>query len=60
MFSLICAWTNSWANNVDAGDLRRQRAHYDFDFDVNRAEESIILYVAQLGLNLRAFYTTLV
>ena len=29
MFSLIYAWTNSWANNDDAGDLRRHRAHYD-------------------------------
>ena len=29
MFSLICVWTNSWANNEDAGDLRRHRAHYD-------------------------------
>ena len=29
IFSLICAWTNSWANNGDAGDLRRYRAHYD-------------------------------
>ena len=29
MFSLICAWTNSWTNNADAGDLRRHRAHYD-------------------------------
>ena len=28
MFSLICAWTNGWANNRDAGDLRRNRAHY--------------------------------
>ena len=28
MFSLICAWTNSWANNGDSGDLRRHRAHY--------------------------------
>ena len=27
--SLICAWTNTWANNGDAGDLRRHRAHYD-------------------------------
>ena len=27
MFSLICA--NSWANNRDAGDLRRHHAHYD-------------------------------
>ena len=29
MFSLICAWTDSWANNGDAGDLRRHRANYD-------------------------------
>ena len=29
VFSLICAWTKSWANNGDAGDLRRHRAHYD-------------------------------
>ena len=30
VFSLICAWTNGWANNRDAGDLRCHRAHYDF------------------------------
>ena len=29
MFSLICAWTNGWANNRGAGDLRRHCAHYD-------------------------------
>ena len=29
MFSLICAWTNSWGNNGDAGDFRHHRAHYD-------------------------------
>ena len=29
IFSLIPAWTNSWANNGDTGDLRRYRAHYD-------------------------------
>ena len=29
MFSLNCAWTNGWGNNRDAGDLRRNRAHYD-------------------------------
>ena len=29
MFSLICAWINSWINNREAGDLRRHRAHYD-------------------------------
>ena len=29
MFSLICAWTNGWANNRDAADLRCHHAHYD-------------------------------
>ena len=29
IFSLICAWTNGWMNNRDAGDLRRHRVHYD-------------------------------
>ena len=29
MFSLICTWTNGWVNNLEAGDLRRHRAHYD-------------------------------
>ena len=29
MFSLICIWINGWANNREAGDSRRYRAHYD-------------------------------
>ena len=29
MFSLICAWTNGWANNQDASDLRRLHTNYD-------------------------------
>ena len=29
MFSLIYALTNGWANNRDAGNLRRHLAHYD-------------------------------
>ena len=28
MFSLICAWTNGWANNRDISDSRRHRAHF--------------------------------
>ena len=27
--SLICTWTNCWANNRDVGDVIRHRAHYD-------------------------------
>ena len=29
MFSLMCAWINSWVNNCEAGDLRCHHAHYD-------------------------------
>ena len=29
MFSVIYAWINGWANNREAGDLRRHRVHYD-------------------------------
>ena len=29
MFSLIGAWINDWVNNREAGDLRRNRVHYD-------------------------------
>ena len=29
MFSFICTRTNRWANNQDAGDLRRHPARYD-------------------------------
>ena len=29
MFTLICARINGWVNNREAGDLRRQGAHYD-------------------------------
>ena len=40
MFSLICAWTNAWANNRNAGDLRRHRTHDDvtatFEYMVER------------------------
>ena len=29
MFSLICARINGSINNLEAGDMRRHRAHYD-------------------------------
>ena len=29
MFSLVCAWINSWVNNQEASDLRRHRGDYD-------------------------------
>ena len=27
--ALICAWTNGWSNNREAGDLRRLHPHFD-------------------------------
>ena len=35
MFSLIYVWINDWANNREAGDLRRQHGHYDVIVMVN-------------------------
>ena len=29
MFSLICVCINGWVNNLESGDLRRYRGHYD-------------------------------
>ena len=34
MFSLICAWTNGWVNNHEAGDLRCHRAQLWRDCNV--------------------------
>ena len=36
MFSLICVWINGWVNNLEAGDLRRYRAHYDVTVMLSR------------------------
>ena len=36
MFSLICAWINTWVNNRVAGDLRRHHAHYDVIVMIHR------------------------
>ena len=38
MFSFIYAWTNGWANNRDAGDLRPSRAFYDITVMRNHVE----------------------
>ena len=40
IFSLICSWINGWANNRDAGDLRRLR----FNYDVTVIEVKLIKY----------------
>ena len=35
MLSLLCTWTNDWANKRDTGDLRYHRAHYDIPVMTN-------------------------
>ena len=43
MFSLICARSSGWANNWDAGDLRRHPAHYDVTVvTIGRSSEHVI------------------
>ena len=42
--SLICAWANGWANNWDAGDLRRLRAHYDVTADLPLWTQHLLCY----------------
>ena len=41
-FSLICARTNGWVNNRDAGDLRRHLAHYDVTVMQSRTSKLIL------------------
>ena len=44
MFSLICAVTNGWVNNRDAGDLRRNRFYYDVTVTMDNCQgDSIVL-----------------
>ena len=38
VFSLICAWTNGWANNGDASNLRRHCAPYDVHVMIGRLQ----------------------
>ena len=44
MLPLICAWTNGWANNREAGDLRRYGAYYEVIVMLN--EDVSIHYIA--------------
>ena len=45
MFSLSCAWINSWVDNSEAGDLRRQRAIYDVNVMANEERLVKIMHV---------------
>ena len=46
MFSLICVGINGWVNNLEAGDLRRYRAHYDvIVMAPNHSHRLVIIHV---------------
>ena len=47
IFSLNCAWMNGWVNNDEAGDLRRNRAHYDVTLMVCKIRVWLIDYIRQ-------------
>ena len=42
ILSLMCAWTDGWANNRDVGDLRRHRAHYDVNLMCTTIDEKFV------------------
>ena len=43
MFSLTCPWTNDWASNRRAGDLRRHRTHHDVTVMDSIIETTIVI-----------------
>ena len=46
VFPLIYAWTNSWANSRDAGDLRRHRAHSNVTVMQSANAISVLIYTS--------------
>ena len=54
MFSLICTSTNGWANNRDAGGLRRHRANYNVTAMVTRfGIQCLLQHRISVELNLK-------
>ena len=56
MFSLIYIWINGWVNNREAGDLRRNRAHYDvivMERVINGVDKQRVLMHGHQGWNVR-------
>ena len=47
MFSLVGAWTKSWANPRDAADLRRHGTHYDVTVIVSIFDITLGIKTAQ-------------
>ena len=51
MFALICVWINDWVNNREAGDLRRNRAHYDVILMHEENNQNNDFFVVFRGIN---------
>ena len=50
MFSLICTWTNGWANNRDAFDLKHRHGHYDVTVKwLSALQVLMVLFILVLG-----------
>ena len=64
MFSFICVWINAWVNNREAGDLRRQRVHYDVMYLQTKRCYNLtkycILFPLHANFHLKMFQTSLV
>ena len=45
MYSVIWAWTNGWANNWDAGDMRRHRTPYEVNGLIIRHNETLCIFI---------------
>ena len=57
MFSLICVCINGWVNNREAGDLRRNRPHYDVSIMFTCAGRTVPVDGWVL-VNLQAYWLT--
>ena len=49
MFSLICSRINAWVDNSEAGDLRRNHAHYDIIWQLKWILATILYAVTRGG-----------
>ena len=64
LFSLICVWTNGWANHRDTSNLRCHRAHYDVivmnpsNFDENLCNFVATTLSADDQIQIRYVYQT--
>ena len=56
-FFFICSWIKGWANNGEAGNLRRHRTHYDVTV-MCRTGSSLIYKVSHLFLP-KLLYTSI-